>query len=94
MYIYAHTYTHTPINTYFIHTCSGVSRISFREGGGGSKYFWKSESICMARMVKLCHEKMLILKCILPPPKKIKSCTQYQITGISPHQQVHISTAI
>ena len=21
-------------------------------------------------MVKLCHEKMLILRCILPPPKK------------------------
>ena len=26
---------------------SGVSRISFR--GGGSKYFWKSGGICMAR---------------------------------------------
>ena len=27
---------------------SGVSRISFR-GGGGSKFFWKSGSICMAK---------------------------------------------
>ena len=27
---------------------SGVSWISFR-GGGGSKYFWKSEGICVAR---------------------------------------------
>ena len=33
---------------YFICYHSGVSRISFR-GGGGSKFFWKSGVICMAK---------------------------------------------
>ena len=28
---------------------SGASRISFRGGGGGSIFFWKSRGICMAQ---------------------------------------------
>ena len=42
----------TSLIVIFIPTCehSGVSRISLR-GGGGSKFFWKSGGICMARSV-------------------------------------------
>ena len=32
---------------------SGVSRISFRGGGGGSKFFWKSGGICHAARAKV-----------------------------------------
>ena len=32
-------------------------------------------------MVKLCHEKMLILRCILPPPPKIEPPPEKKLTS-------------
>ena len=43
------TVTNLPYPTIVITKYSGVSRISFRGGGGGSKYFCNSGGICLVR---------------------------------------------
>ena len=37
-------------------------------------------------MVKLCHEKMLILRCILPPPEKSEPLPEKKINLPAPRK--------
>ena len=73
MYIFRELSLKKIYNTYLNNIDMVLLRTSYRHAGFLEFDFkLQFSAFWSIHMVKLCHEKMLILRCILPPPLKKK----------------------